>query len=307
MGLSGPRKRAKISHDPNNTAWTRSQSRFGQKVLLSQGWTPGSPLGATNARYTNSPGSISYIRVTVRDDNRGLGMRNGFYNDDCPTTGFDGFQDLLGRLNGKNNQLLQAEQRNRADVRRAIYAGKRWGFDKFVSGGFLLEDKLQQLEAIPTNVSSLKSNISRLGPDGAEDVEITEAEQRHSERAYEATGSRSFDTPARDSQQPSNLLPKSAEHIGNSGEAEPSVNIESHMLETERHMKRKAQKRAQKAEKTAARASKESEKASVVARDEATMAQVPQTTSAYGRHAVRQRSIRHKKMSLMDQKALNEV
>ncbi|KAL8768117.1 MAG: hypothetical protein Q9209_005580 [Squamulea sp. 1 TL-2023] len=313
MGLSGSRKRAKISHDPNNTAWTRSEARLGQKLLLSQGWTPGSPLGAINVPYTNNPGSISHIRIKVRDDNRGLGMRNGFHDDDRPTTGFEGFQDLLGRLNGKDHQLLQAEQRNRADSRRAIYAEKHRGFDRFVSGGLLLGDKLQQQEATPTDLTSLKNQIIRSGTDGTGDVEISEVEKRHSERAYKATASGSLGAPARDSQQSSNLLPEFAEHICNAGEAESSINIESHMLETERLMERKAQRRARKKQKTAARALNESEKeehriiTSVVAQDEATMTQVPQTTRAYGRHAIRQRSIRHKKMSLTDQKALNEV
>ncbi|KAL8654117.1 MAG: hypothetical protein Q9226_003561, partial [Calogaya cf. arnoldii] len=318
MGLSGPRKRAKISHDPNNTAWTRSESRFGQKLLLSQGWKPGSSLGASNASYTNNPGSISHVRVTVKDDNRGLGAKNGPFDEDRPTTGLDGLQDVLGRLNGKNNQLLQAEQRSRVDARTAVYAGKRWGFQNFVSGGLLVGDRLQQPEETAANGSSLKTNVINPKISQTQDPKTAEAENKKRRRANEAAGSEHLALTAWELQRPNKSRTEFTEDVLQPESAEQEVIADSSTLEKEERMQRserKAQRRSRRAEKTSARALKESEErasrvvSSVIARDEAEVAdvaQVPPMTRAYGRHAGRQRSIRHKKMSLMDQKALNE-
>ncbi|KAL8852413.1 MAG: hypothetical protein Q9221_002719 [Calogaya cf. arnoldii] len=316
MGLSGPRKRAKISHDPNNTAWTRSESRFGQRLLLSQGWKPGSSLGASNASYTNNPGSISHVRVTVKDDNCGLGAKNGSFDEDRPTTGLDGLQDLLGRLNGKNNQLLQAEQRSRVDSRTAVYAGKRWGFHDFVSGGLLVGDRLQQREETAANGSCLKTNVIDSKTRQTLDPKTAEAGNKKVKRAHEAAGSESLGLTAWELQRSNKSR---TEDVLQPESAEQEIITDSSTLEKEKRMQRserKAQRRSRRAEKTAARALRESEEgaprmvSSVVARDEAEVAdvaRVPSMTRAYGRHTGRQRSIRHKKMSLMDQKALNEV
>ena len=308
-------RRAKISHDPNNTAWTRSESRFGKKLLLSQGWTPGSSLGAGNPSSTNNPDSISHVRVTVKDDNRGLGARNGFFDEDRPTTGLDGLQDLLGRLNGKDNQLLQVEQRKRADSTLAIYAERRWGFENFVSGGFLVGDRLQRPEGVLANVSSRKPDVTISRPSRTKDEDLAGVERKKRRPTPEAMGTGSSGANAMDRQRSKNSQPEFVEIFRDLEEAEPSIVTDSNRPETERRIRKSERKRrSRKAEKSAARALKKSRQelhpmASSIDAQEAKAAttQVPRTTRAYARHAVRQRSLRHKKMSLTDQKALNEV
>ncbi|KAG7007141.1 hypothetical protein G7Y79_00011g030390 [Physcia stellaris] len=146
MGLGGGRKRTKLSHDPNNTTWSRSSDGYGQRLLQSKGWTPGASLGARGKPYTR-PKDTSYIRVALKDDTLGLGAKSGV---NLPPTGLDAFQGLLGRLNGKQEDELEKEQRTRDDLRRAVYTENKWGALRFVSGGFLVGDKIEEaVEDIP--------------------------------------------------------------------------------------------------------------------------------------------------------------
>ncbi|ODH33883.1 hypothetical protein ACO22_03246 [Paracoccidioides brasiliensis] len=147
MGLAGPRKRTKISHDPNNTAWARSTSGFGHKIMSAHGWTPGSFLGASNAAHAEhfTSASAGHIRVILKDDNLGLGAKPRAGDE---PTGLDAFQGLLGRLNGKSGAELEIEQRKRDDRRLANFVEKRWKTMRFVSGGLLVHEKIQALTEV---------------------------------------------------------------------------------------------------------------------------------------------------------------
>jgi Pin2-interacting protein X1 len=118
--------------------------------MASQGWKPGEYLGATGALHAelHTVANASHIRVMIKDDNLGIGAKigSGVGHGEC--TGLDAFKNLLGRLNGKEEEELQKEQKeqkSRDDLKRAIYAEKRWGSMRFVKGGFLVGDKIQQL------------------------------------------------------------------------------------------------------------------------------------------------------------------
>ncbi|TKA74691.1 hypothetical protein B0A49_04272 [Cryomyces minteri] len=143
MGLSGPKNRTKISRDPNNTNWSRDTEGFGQKILKSQGWTPGQFLGAENAPHAShySAANASHIRVLLKDDNLGLGASRR--KDNAETFGLSVFQGLLGRLNGKSDAELEREQKVQRDRDLALYQGQRWGLKNFVSGGLLVGDKIE--------------------------------------------------------------------------------------------------------------------------------------------------------------------
>ncbi|KAF7183215.1 hypothetical protein CNMCM7691_003128 [Aspergillus felis] len=142
MGLAAPRKKTKISHDPNNTSWSRSTDGFGHRILKAQGWSPGSFLGARNATHSDlfTTASASHIRVVLKDDTLGLGARPKRDLLDEPT-GLDAFKGLLGRLNGKSDTQLEAEQQKRNDAKLARYAATKWQTVRFVSGGLLVQEK----------------------------------------------------------------------------------------------------------------------------------------------------------------------
>lgn len=137
----------KLSHDPNNTRWTSDNQSFGHKIMSSHGWKPGEYLGAKDAPHAefHTAANASHIRVSIKDDNLGLGAKigSGVGHGEC--TGLDAFKNLLGRLNGKDEEDIEKEQKSRDDLKRAIYTERRWGSIRFVQGGFLVGDKIQAL------------------------------------------------------------------------------------------------------------------------------------------------------------------
>ncbi|PYI28088.1 hypothetical protein BP00DRAFT_403733 [Aspergillus indologenus CBS 114.80] len=166
MGLAAPRKKSKISHDPNNTNWSRSTTGFGHKILSSQGWTPGSFLGARNAAHAElfTTASASHIRVTIKDDTLGLGARPRRDVLGEPT-GLDAFRGLLGRLNGKSDAELGIEEKRRENVKLARYAASRWQAVNFISGGYLVQEKADVSESdepaqIESDTESRRTNKS---------------------------------------------------------------------------------------------------------------------------------------------------
>ncbi|PQE31004.1 hypothetical protein CJF32_00006023 [Rutstroemia sp. NJR-2017a WRK4] len=147
MGLAAPKNKIKLSHDPNNTTWTNNTDGFGHRMLKSQGWSPGEYLGAKNASHAeyHTAANASHIRVVIKDNNLGLGAKigSGVGHGEC--TGLDVFQNLLGRLNGKEETEIEREQKSREDLKRTIYAERKWGSVRFVKGGVLVGDKIQEL------------------------------------------------------------------------------------------------------------------------------------------------------------------
>ncbi len=225
---------------------------------------------------------MSHIRITVKDDNRGLGAKSGFIDEDRPNPGLDGLQDLLGRLNGKDNPLLQAEERSRAVSRTATYAGRRWGLSNFVSGGFLVGDRPQLPKNLDADESSIDTDIINPGTCQAQDHKVAKVSDGKRRNAHSVTGCVEPGLKALRIQRP----------IQNS--------------------ERKAHRRSRRAEKVARRALEEPghglcEGTVQDCAGTARMTQAPQTTRAYGRRVGRHRSIQHGKNPLMDQKALNEV
>src|SRR3954452_8020092 len=114
----------KISHDPNNTNWTGNTDNYGHKIMQAQGWQPGDFLGAKDANHAEhyTAANASHIRVLVKTDNLGLGAKNGSGVGHGECTGLDAFKNLLGRLNGADEDELEKEQKSREDLRRAIYS-----------------------------------------------------------------------------------------------------------------------------------------------------------------------------------------
>jgi Pin2-interacting protein X1 len=152
-----------LAHDPNNTKWTSNTESFGLKMMTAQGWQPGDFLGAKDAKQAEhyTAGSASHIRVMIKEDNLGLGAKigSGVGHGEC--TGLDAFKDLLGRLNGKEEDEIEKERKSREDLKRAIYSERKWGSTRFVRGGFLVGDKIQPLiEAEAERVRKLAGDFS---------------------------------------------------------------------------------------------------------------------------------------------------
>jgi Pin2-interacting protein X1 len=140
--LTAGKSRRAINTDPNNTKWTRDTSTFGQKILRSQGWQPGQFLGAQDAPHSNlhTSANASYIRVSLKDDMKGLGFDKAKDNE---ATGMDVFNDLLSRLNGKSAAAIAEDRQARLVVKMHQYVEQKWGPMRFVRGGLLVGDELK--------------------------------------------------------------------------------------------------------------------------------------------------------------------
>lgn len=319
-------RRVKISNDPNNTAWSRSSTKYGQKILESQGWAPGNFLGPADAPHAklHSAASTSHIRIPLKSDNLGLGAKGGANPDDGRTTGLDIFQCLLGRLNGKTEQDVDKELKTRSNTRRSVFVEHRWGRLRFVSGGFLVGDKLDDLSREQPNVHSIPQQISKDSDEEATDESKTDQKRsskkqtkRKCERArsvQDASDERSSANPqaSREMFPPDRYLT-----------AQDTDRTKRRVEKVERKLERKLRKEARNKLKI------EKQQRSVAfpltgnidlqphspLRQALVKHTAPKTiihtgesfTVAGGRNAVRQQYIRHKKMAMMDSKALNEV
>ncbi|PHH73314.1 hypothetical protein CDD82_5544 [Ophiocordyceps australis] len=162
MGLLAENKsRSKISKDPNNTRWTRDISSFGHKILHAQGWRPGQYLGAQNAAHSNlhTAANASYIRVSLKDDMKGLGFDKA---KEAQVTGLDVFSDLLSRLNGKSKETIQGEKVARLAIKTNWYVERKWGPMRFVKGGLLVGESMVDKagkEASPSSEQTIEPQV----------------------------------------------------------------------------------------------------------------------------------------------------
>ncbi|TKA71128.1 hypothetical protein B0A55_08212 [Friedmanniomyces simplex] len=144
MGLGAPKRRERLSHDPNNTAWTRSTNNYGHRILSSQGWKAGDYLGAENASHADhyTAANASHVRVLLREDNLGLGAKVGGKGN-AETFGLSTLSSIFGRLNGKCDVDVEKQQRNLRDAELRTYQTQKHGFMNFVRGGLLVGDKIE--------------------------------------------------------------------------------------------------------------------------------------------------------------------
>ncbi|KAL1877348.1 hypothetical protein VTK73DRAFT_8721 [Phialemonium thermophilum] len=156
MGLAAARKRRKVGLDPNNNLWARNTDTFGQKILRAHGWEPGQFLGAKDAAHAqwHTAASASHIRVVMKEDTLGLGAKRN-NGDQC--TGLDDFQDLLGRLNGKAEDVIETERKAREDVKLSLYVQRKYGAMRFVKGGWLVGDQVQE-DDLPVDAKEPKES-----------------------------------------------------------------------------------------------------------------------------------------------------
>lgn len=118
-------------------------------MLTQQGWQPGSSLGASDAahaaHYTQA--SQSHIRVFLKDDNLGLGAKRG--SERAENFGLAGLESILGRLNGNEEQVKKEEER-REEIEKRAFVYRKYGMMNFVSGGFLVGDKIKSRAEVKT-------------------------------------------------------------------------------------------------------------------------------------------------------------
>ncbi|EED21738.1 G-patch RNA maturation protein (Gno1), putative [Talaromyces stipitatus ATCC 10500] len=323
MGLAAPRKRVKISHDPNNTTWAQSTSGFGHKIMTSQGWTPGSYLGARNANHadTFTAASASHIRVTLKDDTLGLGARpRTLGNDDVAA--IDAFQGLLGRLNGKSDVQLEQEQRKRDDTRLALYASKKWQAVTFVSGGYLVQEKPDDVLKSKSKKKYHSSNDTTVvdkasfGKSSDDSVDDTPSQSEDAVSSVKA-GKSSRTAEAKDTKEKSKKKDKEGKKEKSDKKVKKEKKDKKERKERKERKREKEQKKKDEKDSSKKRRraeedldSESSESSSLDEADNKASQQKATSTQAprpNWRHAIRGRHIQQKRMAIMDDRSLGEV
>ena len=322
----------RISRDPNNTAWTRSSTSFGRKILRSHGWIPGDKLGATKiprARLRTAA-SASHIRLALRDGNLGLGATHVFGPTDGQPTGLDTFHHLLGRLNGKHEIDVDRDENLRTDIRRSIYVEQRWGRFRFVSGGFLAGDEAQK---------HLKDDISGSLPDTEKPVSLkpekpgellSRSSKQETQKKLRGPKDDSLKRPRKGGSSSHVTEQIFSASAGAEPESQEMWRPQQHLETVNAHMAyRRTNKKAghklhrkNKKERANSIKTQKSEIISAECRSQPATEEKTPMTKAYpqnsafllysgvarsGGNAFRRRIIEHKQMATIDSKALNEV
>ncbi|KAM3603013.1 uncharacterized protein V6R79_015115 [Siganus canaliculatus] len=133
--LAEPRRKVKWSVDPRNSAWSKDDSKFGQKMLERMGWSKGKGLGRTEQ------GSTEHIKVKVKNDSYGLGTTANY--EDNWIAHQDDFNELLAQLNNHHGQNQSSnnnaeppadEQKGFSLEEKSKLSKKRVHYMKFTKG-----------------------------------------------------------------------------------------------------------------------------------------------------------------------------
>lgn len=271
----------------------------------------------------------------LKEDNLGLGARSG--QAEGREFGLGGFQDLLGRLNGKSEVKLEKEKEARLELGRKLYAEQRWGPSRFVRGGLLVGDKIEDEKPISTEVV-LKKEEDEPGV-----VEVLIKKEEEEEDDEEIVGWDLLEQRTKVRQEKREKTEKKNKHrdstldttttkpgVGTTlatttanikGEASPESSATDHKESKEERRQRKLQRRAKKEAKRLAKSTATPTSSTtpsqtgtstpttavVIKTDGLATPQSGTSTPLGGGLAVRQRYLRQKRMAMMDPNALREV
>ncbi|XP_060947356.1 PIN2/TERF1-interacting telomerase inhibitor 1 [Limanda limanda] len=129
--LAEPRRKQKWSVDPRNSAWSKDESKFGQKMLERMGWSKGKGLGRTEQGVTD------HIKVKVKNNSYGLGTTASY--EDNWIAHQDDFNELLAQLNNCHGQNTSKEpppeeQKGFSLEEKSKTSKKRVHYMKFTKG-----------------------------------------------------------------------------------------------------------------------------------------------------------------------------
>lgn len=322
MGLSGVKNKSKLSHDPNNTNWSKSTTNFGHKILAKQGWKPGDYLGAENAAHSEhyTAANASHIRVVLREENMGIGVQVGKGN--AETFGLSMFSGLLGRLNGKSEEEVEKKQAALRDVELGMFHGRKYGTMNFVSGGLLVGDKMEfpKSTVLPGKKRKAEEQAVVEEPETKKTKQSMEPEAESSanvdeERSKKIEKKQRKERKEREAKaKEERRLQKAARKAEKSSKSSTDDSEKSRLKAEKRARKeerraRKEQKRARRAAKEENRSKSTTETSAATSSSESDGTATPPVANTVfgGRHAVRQRYIMQKRRAHMDPQALKEI
>lgn len=304
--------------------------------MLSQGWSPGLSLGAKDAMHS---GLVTAIKAPLSrgNSNRGMGFKSGENHDEDQKIGLDDLQGILGRLNGKPEAQHEMAQQLSQDIKTATPPKRGWQFPQFVSGGFLEGENPRKYpqevtselpssskkQSATTELDALQTAQTFMKEDPDKTEESTTIRHRKKRRQ---TGFSSNQAIIEGPVLKQILLTEKLVSTASLMNIEPLMLVIMGIAKANVH---EAQQQLQKANRNRSRKLKESieqssnlkplqecsaSPISSILKDSAVVESLISsrrssslTQSTTGRHMVRQRYIKQKKMATMDIQALNEV
>lgn len=242
--------------------------------------------------------------------------------------GLDGLQDLLGRLNGKDEAVIEREAESRERLKREVIVGERYGM-RFVRGETYvssdIETLLKRIEGEKKIKKEEESGGDTAAPPNGSEVQVKREKKSKREKSLPKSIS-ATPTPSEETDSKSSSKKRKQIDGDDTGKATkdkkdnkkaPKMSKKSKNGETREE--RKARREREKREKETRKAEKKKKKrkssdsdSSDSSDDDESTAPSGTATPSYpvalvGRQAVRHRFIAAKRSSVMDAKALNEV
>ncbi|KAG5364452.1 Protein PXR1 [Yarrowia sp. E02] len=274
MGLAGVSKKIKYGKDPRNLGWSNNTERFGHKHMSKLGWKDGEGLGHEDRKAQSI---TQNIKIVLKDDNVGLGASLAKAGKD-EAFGLMDFQKLLGKLNGRAQEIEAEVERQQKDVLRGKFGMV------FVSGG-LLQGTIEEF------------NKKR----GSEAVEESDSDSEESDSESEDE-KKSKKSSKKDKKEKKDKKSKKRK-------ADDSDDEEKKSKKSKKDKKEKKEKKdkKEKKEKKDKKDKKDKKSASPTPHDGMEKPSASSTSALRGRMAGRAKFIRSKRMAVMDEKSLNEI
>lgn len=248
------------------------------------------------------------MKIVLKGDNLGIGCKGGVKDDEC--TGLDLFQDLLGRLNGKEEEVEKRVQRRKMELVSGRYGMKFVRGETYVSSDIdkLLEDIGKMEEGKAETAKEKKREERRRRKNERKAAKASKAEQES--QVEESSASPPTEELTNKEEKGKREKEKKPKKSGSSTPAPTSSSDpESKSKKRKRgddakkSKKSKRDKRDKKDGRDKRGRSKESSDIETPALTSGTVT----PTALTGRHAIRHRYIAAKRSAVMDTKALNEV
>ncbi|XP_009584579.1 PREDICTED: PIN2/TERF1-interacting telomerase inhibitor 1-like, partial [Fulmarus glacialis] len=153
------RRRQKWSVDPRNSAWSKDESKFGQKMLEKMGWSKGKGLGA------QEQGNTEHIKVQVKNNMLGLGAT--INHEDNWIAHQDDFNQLLAELNdchgqGETGSSVNNQKKTFSLEEKSKSLKKRVHYMKFAKGKDLSSRSEDDLSCIfGKRQKSMKTQVNK--------------------------------------------------------------------------------------------------------------------------------------------------
>ncbi|VDO64845.1 unnamed protein product [Heligmosomoides polygyrus] len=110
--LAEPRRKQRLSVDPQNIQWKNDDQKISRKLMERMGWSDGDGLGR------NRQGSANSVKLKANYTGKGLGADKLVSYDTTWIGCHDDFADLLSALNKNKEQKLETEEQKQQKAQR---------------------------------------------------------------------------------------------------------------------------------------------------------------------------------------------